>query len=238
MNKAKRLTRAFFIRDGITVATDLLGKILVHHTKLGVIRGTITETESYMGVTDKASHTYGGRRTSRTETMYHIGGTSYIYMIYGMYNCMNITTMEDGIPQAVLLRQVVAADEESKERMIWLRTARQRTGARMRGMHGMRDIITQDDIVHDMRKTYTDAKHTPGKYDACSNVLKHLGDGPGKLCMAMGISRAQNNIDMVSSPDLYVTEGITVEPSQIRAGKRIGIDYAEEAAEYMWRFWI
>jgi DNA-3-methyladenine glycosylase len=52
MGEGERLTRAFFMRDGITVAKELLGKLLVHHTKIGVIRGMITETESYMGVMD------------------------------------------------------------------------------------------------------------------------------------------------------------------------------------------
>jgi DNA-3-methyladenine glycosylase len=192
-----RLPRDFFLRDGITVARDLLGKILVHQTQEGCIRGIIRETESYMGESDKGSHTYGGRRTSRTETMYHIGGTSYIYLIYGMYSCMNITAMGEGISQAVLLRGVEPADEDSRQIMMKLRAAR-----------------------------------------SVRNIERHLADGPGKLCMAMGITRAQNDVDMVISPDFYVTEGQKVEPGSILAGKRIGIDYAEEAAEYLWRFWV
>ena len=57
-----------------------------------------------------------------------------------------------------------------------------------------------------------------------------------KMCIAMGISRADNDVDMVESTAFYVTEGIAVESRQIQAGKRIGIDYAEEAADYLWRF--
>ena len=117
----KRLPREFFARDGITVAKELLGKVLVHKTEVGTIRGLITEVESYMGEEDKGSHTYGGKRTNRTEPMYHQGGTSYVYLIYGMYSCMNIAAMTEGIPQAVLLRSVVPVDEESKERMVALR---------------------------------------------------------------------------------------------------------------------
>ena len=74
------------------------------------------------------------------------------------------------------------------------------------------------------------------KYPA--SLDKHLADGPGKLCTAMHITRADNDMDMVESADFYVTEGIEVKPSQIRAGKRIGIDYAEEAADYLWRFYL
>jgi 3-methyladenine DNA glycosylase Mpg len=147
-----------------------------------------------------------------------------------MYDCMNITTMEEGIPQAVLLRQVVAADEESKERMIQLRMARKSARVRMREK---RDILSPVES-----SSHTNRLQTPDSYHISSSILKHLSDGPGKLCMAMGISRQQNDIDMVNSSDFYITNGVVVEPSQIQSGKRIGIDYAEEAAEYLWRFWI
>ena len=112
-NSMPRLPREFFTRDGITVAKELLGKILVHETKRGTIRGIITEVESYMGVEDKGSHTYGGRRTERTEPMFHIGGTSYVYFTYGMYHCMNIATDVVNNPQALLIRSVIPADKES-----------------------------------------------------------------------------------------------------------------------------
>lgn len=111
MSEKRRLGREFFTRDGITVAKELLGKTLVHVTPFGAVRGIITEAESYMGETDKGAHTYGGKRTARTEPMYHQGGTSYVYLIYGMYSCMNIAAMTEGIPQAVLLRSVIPADE-------------------------------------------------------------------------------------------------------------------------------
>lgn len=210
----ERLTREFFSRDGITVARELLGKILVHETKLGIVRGVITEVESYMGESDKGSHTYGGKRTERTEPMYHAGGTSYVYLIYGMYSCMNIAAMTEGIPQAVLLRSVVPADEESMVRMLTLR------------------------LEEYNRKRLKKGKEPCAAETGFLSLKKNLADGPGKLCIAMGITRADNDIDMVESKGFYVTEGRNVLPSQIREGKRIGIDYAEEAAEYLWRFYI
>jgi DNA-3-methyladenine glycosylase len=248
-----RLPRDFFLRDGITVAKELLGKILVHQTQEGCIRGIIRETESYMGETDKGSHTYGGRRTSRTETMYHIGGTSYIYLIYGMYSCMNITAMGEGIPQAVLLRGVEPADEESRQIMMRLRTARS-----VRKDHkqtqdksgGERYRQEEAPSIKQLKKEASYGIKSLRQEEPCSieqpptavlvnrNIERHLADGPGKLCIAMGITRAQNDVDMVVSQDFYVTEGQKVEPGSILAGKRIGIDYAEEAAEYLWRFWI
>jgi len=70
------------------------------------MRGIITETEAYMGVRDRASHAYGGRRTDRTETMYMDGGYAYVYFIYGIYSCMNITANVVDVPEAVLIRAV------------------------------------------------------------------------------------------------------------------------------------
>lgn len=209
-----RLPRSFFTQDGITLAKDLLGKILVHETHLGTVRGVITEVESYMGETDKGSHTYGGKRTERTEPMYHIGGTSYVYLIYGMYSCMNIAAMTEGIPQAVLLRSVVPADVESEKRMILLRL----------------EQLNRKQAKKNL------PLYTP--QNCPDSVKKHLADGPGKLCIAMGITRADNDMDMVKSDSFYVTEGVDIAPEKIMAGKRIGIDYAEEAADYLWRFYV
>lgn len=202
MEVRQRLKREFFARDGITVARELLGKILVHETKLGTVRGVITETESYMGEEDKGSHTYAGKRTQRTEPMYHKGGTSYVYLIYGMYSCMNIAAMTEGIPQAVLIRMAEPADEQSRV------------------------------IMEQLRSEAAKGRQNP------DSIRKHLADGPGKLCIAMGITRKNNDIDMVESQSFYVTEGMEVLEEQIKAGKRIGIDYAEEAADYLWRFYL
>lgn len=210
--RKKRLGRNFFARDGITVARELLGKILVHETPQGRIRAIVTEVESYMGETDKGAHSYGGRRTQRTEPMYHAGGTSYVYLIYGMYSCMNIAAMKEDIPQAVLLRSVVPADGESRRRMLALR------------------------LEELNRRQEKKGGSLYGPENCPAALKKHLADGPGKLCIAMDITRQDNDIDMVKSRSLYVTEGM--EPKVILAGKRIGIDYAEEAADYLWRFYV
>ncbi len=218
--QGNRLPRGFFTRDGLTVAKELLGKVLVHDTPLGEIRGIITEVESYMGVEDKGSHTYGGRRTERTEPMFHIGGTSYVYFTYGMYHCMNISTDVVDNPQAVLIRSVIPADKESQERMLHLRLeASLASTEKRKAANG--EYLTPEEVVAKKK-----------------SLLKHLADGPGKLCIAMGVNKSQNDVDMVESDFFYVTEGVTVLPEEIQVGKRIGIDYAEEAADYMWRFYI
>jgi DNA-3-methyladenine glycosylase len=102
----KKLDRSFYLRDTVTVARDLLGKELVHEAGGLRTAGVIVETEAYTGPEDKGSHSYGGRRTSRNETMYHQGGTSYVYLIYGMYHCFNVVTGPEGTGEAVLIRAI------------------------------------------------------------------------------------------------------------------------------------
>lgn len=101
MNK---LPRDFYNRDTLNVARDLLGKYLVHKID-GVVReGKIVEVEAYIGPEDKGAHTYNGRRTPRNEAMYGPPGFAYVYLIYGMYNCVNVVTNEAEKPEAVLIR--------------------------------------------------------------------------------------------------------------------------------------
>lgn len=225
----KRLTREFFMTDALDLSRRLIGKIMVHETPLGKVRGVITETEAYMGVEDKGSHTYGGRRTERTEPMFHIGGTSYVYFIYGMYNCVNVTAGADGIPMAALIRMVEPADEASRSIMERFRTADMERRRAAREKRKAERMVDSGEIA--VAETFAAATEK-----VPTAVKKHLADGPGKLCIAMHITKADNDIDMAESQEFYLTEGIEVEESRILTGKRIGIDYAEEAADYLWRF--
>ena len=100
-----RLKREFYLGDAISVGKALLGKIIVKKRKNGeIFSGRITEVEAYMGINDKASHSYNGRRTKRTEVMYKEGGYSYVFLIYGMYECFNVIVSTKEDPQAVLIR--------------------------------------------------------------------------------------------------------------------------------------
>src|SRR5436190_10559944 len=101
-----KLPREFYTRpDVLAVARDLLGKKLVVPQRNGRrVAGIIVETEAYRGPDDRASHAFGGRRTNRTETMYGIGGTAYVYFVYGMYNQFNVVTNVADIPHAILVR--------------------------------------------------------------------------------------------------------------------------------------
>jgi len=100
---SQKLTKDFFIRDVLTVAPEMLGKILVCRVGEEFLRYRITETEAYRGVEDLACHACKGR-TVRTESMFHSGGVLYVYLIYGMYWMLNIVTATENEPQAVLIR--------------------------------------------------------------------------------------------------------------------------------------
>ena len=100
----EKLSREFYNRDSLIIAKELLGKVLVLEVNGEKVHAKIVETEAYMGVEDKAAHSYGGRRTPRVEVMYGKPGVSYVYFIYGMYFCFNVVTREEGVPQAVLIR--------------------------------------------------------------------------------------------------------------------------------------
>lgn len=111
----KKLNREFYNRDSIVVAKELLGKVLVYESGGQKISAKIVETEAYMGIEDKAAHSYGGRRTPRVEVMYGGPGVAYIFLIYGLHCCFNIVTNEADIPQAVLIR--AAEPVEGREYM-------------------------------------------------------------------------------------------------------------------------
>ena len=200
------LPRDFFLCGGLTLARSLLGKVLVRREEGRLSSCVITETEAYMGVTDRASHAWGGRRTARTETMYRAGGVSYVYLIYGLYACMNVTAAWEGNPEAVLIR----------------------AGEPLLGR----------DVMLDRLKRTSRAKKTvfPDSPDGWNE--REWADrlrGPGRLCAAMGITRADNGRALFSDPDFFLTEGDAV-PETVLTGPRIGIDYAGEDRDRPWRF--
>ena len=187
-----KLPRTFYTRTNVlTVARDLLGKLLVVPTPDGKrVSGIIVETEAYRGPLDRASHAYGGRRTKRTETMYSVGGTVYIFFVYGMYNQFNVVTNVQDVPHAVLIRALQPVE----------------------GIEIMR------------RRRHGQPDH-------------NLTNGPGKLCIAMGIDRRLDGADLLGKK-VWLEEGEKLPPRKIASGPRIGIAYAEEWVDKPWRFWI
>ena len=192
LQSASKLPREFYTRSNVlNVARELLGKLLVVPAPDGTrVSGIIVETEAYRGPLDRASHAYGGRRTSRTETMYSIGGTVYVYFVYGMYNQFNVVTNASDVPHAVLIRALAPVEG--------LDLMRQRR-------HGQPD--------------------------------HNLTNGPGKLCIALGIDRKLDSSDLLGH-QVWIEEGERISPRKIASGPRIGINYAEEWVDKPWRFWI
>ena len=184
-----KLPREFYLRDAVNLAQDLLGKILVHDSDTGRTSGIIVETEAYRGPEDKAAHTWNNRRTRRTEIVFGEGGFAYVYLVYGMYHCFNVTANVAGKPECVLVRAL-----EPREG-VELMKARRRT-----------------------------------------NSLVNLCSGPGKLCGAMNITRELYGADLCGD-ELYILDNEYPELT-ITASPRIGIDYAQEYRDFMWRFYI
>ena len=97
------LPRSFYARETLTVARELLGMHVVHRDATHLRIGRIVETEAYKGPLDLAAHSAKGR-TARTEVMFGPPGHAYVYLIYGMWNCLNVVAAAAGIPHAVLIR--------------------------------------------------------------------------------------------------------------------------------------
>ncbi len=92
--------REFFVQPTHMLARNLLGKVLM----LESAGGRIVEVEAYQGPTDRGAHSFGGRRTARTEVMFGEPGHAYIYRIYGRYDCVNVVSAAAGRPEAILVR--------------------------------------------------------------------------------------------------------------------------------------
>lgn len=100
----ERLPREFFLRPAEKVARDLLGRVLVSRSGERQVSGRVVETEAYLGIVDSACHAAGGRRTARTEALYRVGGHAYVYLVYGLHWCLNITTGPPDEPNCALIR--------------------------------------------------------------------------------------------------------------------------------------
>lgn len=130
--QSRPLSRAFFEVDAATLAERLLGCVLVRELAGGErMAGRIVETEAYVGLRDRASHAFGGRRTARNESMYGRAGIAYVYFTYGMHHCFNVVCASAGDPQAVLVRAL-----EPVEGLARMREHRAGAGASDGGARG------------------------------------------------------------------------------------------------------
>lgn len=190
------LYKNFFNRDTLTVAKDLLGKIIVRKTHIHTYKAMIVETEAYLGIEDRACHTFGGRKTERNKIMYEDAGTIYVYQTYGIHYLMNFVTLDILSPEAVLIRAVEPIE----------------------GIDQM--------SINRFDRAYNDLN---------SYQKKNLSNGPGKLTKALDIDKTLNGKNLFEQ-EIYLIDGKN--NFDIETDVRIGIDYAKEAKDCPYRFYI
>ncbi|ASW42543.1 DNA-3-methyladenine glycosylase [Clostridium isatidis] len=192
------IEQEFYRKSTLEVARNLLGQYLIREINGIKIKSIIVETEAYIGSLDKACHGYNYKKTERTKPLFEDGGISYVYFIYGLYNCFNIVTSIKGEPEAVLIRAVEPLDN-------------------------------LDYISHLRYKR---------KYNELTkNQIKNLTNGPSKLCLALDITRKDNYKPLYIGKEIYL-EYNKERNFEIVETKRVGIDYAEEAKDFLWRYYI
>jgi DNA-3-methyladenine glycosylase len=192
MSSPPVLARGFYQRPTEVVAAELLGKLLYRVSDTGTMVVRINEVEAYLGVEDPACHTFGGRRTSRTETMWGPAGRAYIYLVYGLHHCLNVVTVGQGSPEAVLIR-----------------------GG---------EIVRGREVIQTRR--------------GAGVAARSLTDGPGKLCQALAITRAEDGLDLCSSRSVLSIrdEGFDTSAVRVRRLPRVGVEYAGDAASWPLRY--
>eukprot|EP01028_Stygiella_incarcerata_P007011 TRINITY_DN28573_c0_g1_i1.p1 TRINITY_DN28573_c0_g1~~TRINITY_DN28573_c0_g1_i1.p1 ORF type:complete len:263 (-),score=89.05 TRINITY_DN28573_c0_g1_i1:14-781(-) len=226
----KKLDRSFYIQSTTEVAKRLLGKYLIRIMKDGSrVVGRVVETEAYLGEKDKACHSAKGR-TARNETMFHDGGHAYVYLIYGMYHCLNIVSETVDVPEAVLIRAIQPI--EGIQIM--------QKGRNARGRKPLSSPPTTSKL-----------KPMKKELDLCS--------GPGKLCQAFHITKDDDGLDLVESDEMFMCEEVSdenedvdlyvlneagggvdikgIELEDIVSATRIGVDYAGTWAKEELRFY-
>jgi DNA-3-methyladenine glycosylase len=188
-----KLPRAFYDRPTLTVARDLLGKVLVHSRRGALTSGVIVEVEAYIGESDPACHAAPGP-TARNQPLYGPPGYAYVYLNYGIHSLVNVVTEAQGRPAAVLIRALDPLDGVD--------VMRRRRARPAKGRRSLNGAIAPHDLCR----------------------------GPGNLTMAMGITLAENRLDLCGGR-LYI-EDRGIAPGSPAWGPRIGI---RVGTEHPWR---
>jgi len=184
------LPQSFYSRPTLTVAEELLGKVLVKRTSGGIVAGAIVETEAYIGEADPACHAAPGP-TRRNAPLYGPPGLAYVYLNYGVHHLVNAVTETEGYPAAVLIRAL-----HPLEGIALMRERRTRHG---------NEVIAKTNLCR----------------------------GPGNLTSALGITLADNLLDLVSSRLVIEDRGFRAD--DVSWGPRVGL---RVGTEQPWRCWI
>jgi len=193
----KKLGEEFYDRpDVVQIAKELLGKVLVTKFDGAITAGRIVETEAYAGTVDRASHAWNGRRTKRTEVMYGLPGTAYIYLCYGIHQMFNVVTNQRDVPHAILIRALEPVEGQ----------------AVMLQRFGVKEGQRSDPYF--------------------------LTKGPGNVGRALGLHTSHTGSSLQGDEVYIGDDGLRLKKEQIGESPRIGVDYAGEHAEWLYRFYV
>lgn len=197
-----------------TAARRLIGARLVRGTGPNAPSARIVEVEAYIGQEDLASHARFGR-TNRNAAMFGPPGVAYVYLVYGMYHCLNVVTEDTGRAAALLIRAVEPVSGQAEMR-----------AARLRWVDARAQRRAQAD--------------EPARRRVQALPSARLASGPGLVCAAFSIDRADDGRDLCDpSCDLRLEVDATDEPMAIETSPRIGIGYAPEPwRSRPWRFFV
>jgi len=256
-----KLQGEFFLQPTLKVAKELLGKYIVRKYKGKLIIGKIVETEAYIGPKDKASHAYSKKEqkikeklkvinenwkriknyvenkekfikrilsmknnkvTKRNLAEYLKGGHIYIYLVYGNYYQLNITTFQEGYPECVLIR--------SLEPLPRMNADLARIYADHTRMNADMELINSDKEI----------RKNPFKNQHKSVVSRMNIDpkGPGRVCQYLKLYSSFWGEDLCQSKRIWLIDGEKINKNDIIKAKRVGIDYAGEDANLLWRFYL
>ena len=206
------------MRDGLTVARELVGKKLVTNLRDGLTSGIIVETEAYMGKLDAAAHSYKGL-TERTKVFYGAGGFVYVYLIYGRNLCTNVVANLVDVPEAVLIRALEPVDG------IELMKIR-------RGKQNLRELCSGPGKLSQALGVTKDFYGA----DLCGGGRFKSGG----TTVAIDVVDVQTSLPRSNVTKNFYGGEIFIEATdcqlQVAATKRINVDYAGDAANYPWRF--
>lgn len=211
----RSLPRETLASDSLETARQLIGAHLIREDNFGARVGRIVEVEAYVGTEDLASHARFGR-TGRNAIMFGPPGFAYVYLVYGMYECLNVVTEPEGRPAALLIRAVeplTGVERMRQARLDWT-AARYAGQAADRQARGLRRVTELPAMA--------------------------LASGPGLVCAAFSIGRDQDGLDLCDSASPLRLESARPGeyPRQVASGPRVGIGYAAEPwLTRPWRFW-
>jgi DNA-3-methyladenine glycosylase len=208
--------RDFLAAGTLDAARLVLGAILIRGSGPDRRVARIVEVEAYVGDDDMASHAHLGR-TKRNAVMFGPAGVAYVYLVYGMYHCLNIVTEASGRPAALLIRAVEPVEGEAEMRLARIGLAQARPD----------------------RNATADADRTKRQIEGLP--ASRLASGPGLVCAAFSIDRSDNGIDLCDgNSDLRIEAAPPGDgPLTVATGPRIGIGYAPEPwLSRPWRYFV